>query len=137
MNSAENRDLEIENDMEADQLTLPVSAPNATSPQGMQQERDKDKKYLKRLLNRSQMPPAMVVTQSLTIQSTKNAAEKSTIKAPPKETNLVKNLINRNGKVLGLAKKFDRNEKYLKSLDEKIRTRKEIELIRGLSSEDQ
>ena len=55
----------------------------------------------------------MIVTQSLTIQSTKNAAvDKSTLKAPTKETNLVKNLINRNVKVLGLAKKFDRNEKY-------------------------
>ena len=79
----------------------------------------------------------------MTLQSTKNVAkgsvekDKSTMKAAPKETNLVKNLINRNIKVLGLAKKFDRNEKYLKSLDEKIRNRKEVELIRGLSTEDQ
>lgn len=67
--SAENRDLEIENDAEADQdkLTLPVSIPNVNSPEGMKNEREKDKKYLKRLLNRSQMPPTMVVTQSMTL----------------------------------------------------------------------
>ena len=67
--SAENRDLEIENDAEADQdkLTLPVSVPNVNSPEGMKNEREKDKKYLKRLLNRSQMPPKMVVTQSMTL----------------------------------------------------------------------
>jgi len=67
--SAENRDLEIENDAEADQdkLTLPVSIPNVNSPEGMKNEREKDKKYLKRLLNRSQMPPTMVVTQSMNL----------------------------------------------------------------------
>ena len=75
----------------------------------MQLDREKDKKYLKRLLNRSQMPPAMIVTQSISATKTTKHAEKSTIKSPTKETNLVKNLINRNVKVLGLAKKFDRN----------------------------
>lgn len=49
----------------------------------------------------------------------------------------VKNLVKRNGKVLHLARKLTNQRNYMQHLDEKIYRRKEAEMLRSLSPQNQ
>ena len=52
-------------------------------------------------------------------------------------SSIVKNLINRNPRVLSVARKLQNQKDYSKALEEKIKHRKELEMIRSLSPKDQ
>lgn len=61
--------------------------------------------------------------------------EMETVRSQPH--NVVKNLINRNSRILHLSRRLTTQREYMKHLDEKIKRRQELENIRSLSPKEQ